>query len=146
MTTKKLVLSVFLAIVILGLVFVFLPVGRNHTNPPVTGEPKWDSPATRQQFMTSCGDCHSNESVWPWYSNLNPVSWLIQRDVDQGRSRLNVSEWNTGRHRGGEAASKVQEGEMPLPIYLIMHPNARMNQQQKDTFVQGLIATFGAGE
>ena len=63
----------------------FVPYGRSHTNPPVTGEPKWSSARVRQLTKDACFDCHSNETTWPWYSNVAPVSWLVQRDVDSGR-------------------------------------------------------------
>ncbi len=74
-----------------------VPYGRNHTNPPVAAEPAWASAQTRALAVRACFDCHSNETTWPWYSNVAPVSWLIQRDVDEGRRRLNFSEWNTTR-------------------------------------------------
>jgi hypothetical protein len=78
-----------------------VPYGRSHGNPPTTAEPRWDSPLTRELAARACFDCHSNLTSWPWYSNIAPVSWLIQRDVDGGRGSLNFSEWNqtTGRRR-----------------------------------------------
>lgn len=66
--------------------------GRQHSNPPVVAEPKWDAPQTRSLAARACFDCHSNETVWPWYSNFAPISWLVQRDVDEGRRALNFSE------------------------------------------------------
>jgi hypothetical protein len=71
-----------------------VPYGRAHTNPPVTKEPSWDSPRTRELASRACFDCHSNETRWRWYSNVAPVSWLVQRDVDGGRSAFNFSEWD----------------------------------------------------
>jgi mono/diheme cytochrome c family protein len=122
----------------------FVPYGRNHTNPPVLADPQWDSPATRQLFFRACGDCHSNETAWPWYTNVAPVSWLIQRDVDEGRAKFNVSEWGRpGENEAEDAAELVQNGEMPLPIYLVMHPEARLSAAEKNALIQGLIATFG---
>ena len=66
-----------------------VPYGRDHDNPPVVAEPAWGSPATRELARRACFDCHSNETQWPWYSNIAPLSWLIQRDVDEGRDELN---------------------------------------------------------
>ena len=59
-----------------------IPFGRVHTNPPKAGEPAWNSPSTRELVRRTCFDCHSNETTWPWYSNVAPASWLLQRDVN----------------------------------------------------------------
>lgn len=136
---KKL-LNIVLALVVLFLLIQVVPYGRAHTNPPVTAEPQWDSPETRDFFYRACADCHSNETVWPWYTNVAPASWLIQRDVDEGRENFNISEPNSG---GDEAAEKVQEGEMPPMQYLPLHPAARLSVAEKARFIEGLIATFG---
>ena len=77
---------IVIAVVVAILVLQLIPYGRNHNNPPVVAEPAWDSPATRTAFMQACGDCHSNETTWPWYSQVAPMSWLIQHDVDEGRT------------------------------------------------------------
>ncbi|MBI5081140.1 MAG: heme-binding domain-containing protein [Chloroflexi bacterium] len=67
--------AVLLVAVVIGMQLV--PVWLLKTNPPVTAEPKWDSEQTRALAKRACFDCHSNETVWPWYSNVAPVSWLI---------------------------------------------------------------------
>ena len=72
----------------------FVPYGRAHTNPPVVQEAKWDSPQTRELAARACFNCHSNQTEWPWYSNIAPISWLLYRDVINGREQLNFSEWN----------------------------------------------------
>ena len=100
---------------------------------------------TRSTAVASCFDCHSNQTVWPWYSNVAPASWLIQRDVDEGREALNFSEWNRGQE-GGEAAEAVAEGAMPPFIYLLSHPAAKLSDAERAAFIQGLQATFGAGD
>jgi hypothetical protein len=119
------------------------PYGRAHSNPSVTGEPSWDSPETRALAVRACYDCHSNGTKWPWYSHVAPVSWLVQRDVDQGRSALNFSEWNRPQEEAGEAAEAVQEGEMPLRAYLLTHPAARLSDAERQTLIRGLAATLG---
>jgi mono/diheme cytochrome c family protein len=121
----------------------FIPYGRAHTNPPVIAEPPWDSPQTRDLAMRACADCHSNETTWPWYANVAPVSWLVQHDVDEGRATLNFSEWNRQQRRARESAEKVGEGEMPPSYYTALHPNARLSQAEIDALVRGLEATFG---
>jgi hypothetical protein len=95
--------------------------------------------------MQTCGDCHSNETVWPWYSNVAPMSWLIQRDVDEGRKEFNISEWD--RHQDDDEAFEVfKEGEMPLKPYLLLHPEARLSNQDTDALARGLLATFGGDD
>ena len=82
------------ALLMTALVVQVIPYGRDHTNPPVAAEPLWDSPQTRDLAVRACFDCHSNETEWPWYSNVAPISWLVQRDVEEGREELNFSEWD----------------------------------------------------
>jgi len=119
---------------------------RSYTNPPVVAEPNWDSPRTRELFMRACGDCHSNETVWPWYSRVFPVSALIANDVNEGRFRFNISEWGVRENEAGEAAEIVQEGEMPPAQFLLIHPEARLTSSEKQELIKGLIATFGREE
>jgi hypothetical protein len=122
-----------------------VPYGRNHSNPPVLAEPRWDSPATRTLAAKACFDCHSNLTTWPWYSNVAPVSWLVQRDVDGGRSQFNFSEWNKPQDvSAGDAADAIRSGSMPPGIYTLMHPKARLSFAQKDALVKGLVATLSA--
>jgi Haem-binding domain len=135
------------AVIVLGLLAIQLvPYGRDHTNPPVTGEPPWDSPATRATAATACFDCHSNETVWPWYSNVAPMSWRLQKHVDEGREKLNFSEWGTGEQETDEIVEVVDEGEMPPWDYLLVHPEARLSDTDGQAFLAGLQATFGGGE
>ena len=132
-------------LLVLGLVAIQLvPYGRDHDNPPVTQEPAWDSQATRALAVTACFDCHSNQTAWPWYTNLAPVSWLIQRDVDEGRETLNFSTWGSGQE-ADEAAEAVREGSMPPDIYILLHPDARLSESDRQALIDGLIATFGGG-
>jgi hypothetical protein len=107
-------------------------------------EPAWDSPATRAYAVTACFDCHSNQAVWPWYSNIAPVSWLVQHDVDEGRVVLNYSDWGRAQE-GDESAGAVSEGEMPPFVYILTHPDANFSEADKAAFIRGLIATFGGG-
>jgi Haem-binding domain len=130
------------AIVFFGLIQL-VPYGRNHTNPPVVQEPNWDSPQTRQLAARACFDCHSNQTTYPWYSNIAPVSWLTERDVVEGRRRLNFSQWNGTQGRVNEVSRIVSEGEMPPFYYVWMHPSANLTSDQKTALVNGLNATFG---
>lgn len=135
-----------IGVVLLGLsgfgAIQLVPYGRDHANPPVAAEPAWDSPATRAFAVTACFDCHSNQTVWPWFSNIAPASWLIQHDVDEGRQTLNYSEWGRGQE-GGESAEAVGERQMPPFSYILTHPDANLSDADRAAFIQGLIATFG---
>ena len=134
----------------LGVVVVFLliqlvPYGRAHANPPVTQEPRWDSPQTRSLAERACFDCHSNLTEWRWYSNIAPVSWLIQSDVDSGREHLNFSEWNRAQEVDlEEIAESIGEGSMPPWYYLPLHADAKLTQAEKDALIAGLQATLRA--
>lgn len=136
----------FAAILVVLVLIQFLP-GRDHQNPPVTGTPQWDSPRTAELFKRACNDCHSNETVWPWYSNVAPISWLIDYDVKEGRSKFNVSEWGRpGKNEGEEAAAETRNGKMPPWFYLPAHPEAKLTPAEKEELVKGLVATFGDEE
>jgi len=131
-------------LILVGLLLVIqlVPYGRDHTNPAVVAEPAWDSPQTRELAVRACFDCHSNESKWPWYSNVAPVSWLVQHDVEEGRHKLNFSEWGPGSE-GHEAAETVREGSMPPPVYMLTHPDARLTDAETAALVAGFAATLG---
>ncbi|HEX7976126.1 MAG TPA: heme-binding domain-containing protein [Anaerolineales bacterium] len=148
-----------LAFIVLLLVIQIIPYGKNHANPPVVQEPNWDSPQTRALAVRACFDCHSNETTWPWYSNIAPVSWLVYWDVQEGRQRLNFSDINgtqrTGRGEGGEGsgggegrggdemARVIEGGSMPPWYYILQHPTAGLSTAEKPQLIQGLQATLG---
>jgi len=138
---KRLALAGGILAVVTLVVIQVIPYGRPLPNPPVRVEPRWDSPRTRELAVRACYDCHSNEVVYPWYSHVAPVSWLVQRDVDEGRSKLNFSEWDLPQREAHEAAEEVQEGKMPMPIYLPLHPEARLTAAEQQALVRGLEAT-----
>ena len=122
-----------------------VPYGRDHSNPPVSQEPAWDSPQTRALAVDACFDCHSNQTSWPWYTNIAPVSWLVQRDVDNGREALNFSEWDQ-EQEGEDAVEVVQDGSMPPDYYGWLHPKARLSDEERQALIRGFQAMFGEGE
>lgn len=139
-------LSTTLVVVLgLGLAMQAVPYGRRHTNPPVVSEPRWDTPETRALAARACFDCHSNETVWPWYSNVAPISWLVERDVAAGRRAVNFSEWNRPQKEARESAKSVRAGEMPPWIYTLRSSSARLSAADKDALVRGLSATLEGG-
>ncbi len=127
----------------LALLIQLVPYGRDHSNPPIVAEPRWDSQATKDTFARACNDCHSHQTRWPWYSHVAPASWLLQKHVDQGRAEFNVSRWGVGENEGDEAAGNVRSREMPLRSYAWGHPEARLSDQERAIFAAGLAATFG---
>ena len=132
-----------LVLVLAFMAIQFVPYGGDHVNPPVGAEPTWDSPGTRTLAKQACFDCHSNETEWPAYSRVAPVSWLIQRDVSAGRAVLNFSEWQRPQEEANEAAREVLEGEMPLRIYRLMHAHARLSAADRERLASGLETTLG---
>ena len=132
----------------LGLLLAFLaiqlvPYGRDRVNPPVKTEPPWDSAATRTLAKQACFDCHSNETQWPAYSRVAPVSWLVQHDVAEGRAALNFSEWSRPQEEATEAPKEVLEREMPPRTYQLMHAHARLSAVDRDRLARGLASTLG---
>jgi len=121
----------------------FVPYGHHRVNPVIAAEPAWDSPSTRALARQACFDCHSNETEWPAYARVAPASWLIQRDVVEGRAVLNFSEWQRRQKEAEEAAEKVLEGEMPLPIYQLMHAHARLSAADRERLARGLERSLG---
>lgn len=128
--------------VVIGIQLV--PYGRAHANPPVVAEPPWSSAETRELAVRACYDCHSNETRWPWYASVAPVSWMVQHHVDEGREVLNFSEWNRAWEEAGEAGETVGEGEMPMSAYVLLHPAARLSAADRDALIAGLDATLGS--
>jgi hypothetical protein len=107
----------------------FVPVNR--TNPPVQGDFRASAEVV-SVLRRACYDCHSNETVWPWYSRVAPVSWVIARDVHEGRAALNFSTWNqlsAEKQAKGmkESWEEVAEGKMPTWYYVALHPEARLS-------------------
>ena len=140
---RRILLGVVVVVLIFAAAIQAVPYGRNHANPSARAEPRWDSEQTRALTARACFDCHSNQTVWPWYSNLAPVSWLIQRDVDEGRKVLNFSEWDRRQDEARESAKTVRKGEMPPWFYAAIRPDARLTAAEQDALVRGLEATLG---
>jgi hypothetical protein len=141
---KKIIGITVLVVFGLFLAIQLIPYGRQHSNPPVQKEPNWSDTQTRDLAVRACFDCHSNETVWPWYSNIAPISWLVQNDVNEGRRRLNFSDWNHTEHEVGEISEVIRSGEMPPFYFLIQHSEARLSATEKQALIDGLIATSRA--
>lgn len=131
------IMGIALGVIVLGIQF-FRP---NRDNPAVDPLQSLFSnaqvpPEVATLIRSACFDCHSNETRWPFYSNIAPVSWLVAMDVTQGRKHMNFSEW--GSYANKKRALKldrmqdeVTEGGMPLPKYLLLHPDARLSDADR---------------
>lgn len=142
MSRRRVLVVLFGLLVVVGVALVLVGnVASAHTNPPVTHTVQWNDPATEQIARRACFDCHSNETRWPWYSYVAPMSFLVARDVEKGRSEMNFS---TGRElEGDEMAEQIERGKMPPGIYLPLHPEANLSETEKQQLIAGLRATFG---
>lgn len=130
--------KIFIGLAILFVLIQFIRIDK--TNPDVVQENDFitiTNPPENiaQTLKTSCYDCHSNESTYPWYSNVAPVSWWVKDHIVEGREELNFSEWGTFTDKRKikkikEVIEEVEEGEMPLPPYLITHSNAKLTETQ----------------
>jgi mono/diheme cytochrome c family protein len=120
-----------------------VPYGRAHANPRVRSQPSWDSARTKALFAQACGACHSNLTTWPWYSDVAPVSWLVQHDVDDGRARFDVSMWRQQPQPAADrVAQAVLSGRMPPLQYRLIHSEARLSSAQRAALAAGLQRTF----
>lgn len=134
------------AILLLVALLQLIPVER--TNPPI--EQDVPAPAdVRAVLRRACYDCHSNETVWPWYSRIAPVSWMIARDVREGRAALNFSTWNRLSTQQQiealhESWEEVEEGEMPPWFYLPPHPRARLTAADRESLRAWSLSADGS--
>jgi mono/diheme cytochrome c family protein len=127
------------------LVSQVVPYGRAHSNPAVTRTVAWDSPATERLARAACFDCHSNETVWPWYSNVAPISWLVQADVQGGREHLDFSEWDRPQEADpAEIVESARSGSMPPVQYTLLHRGSRLSTSERAALARGLERTLGA--
>jgi len=153
---RKLLKTTFFVLIIL--ILAIQAVRPRRSNPPI--EPAREitalHPANQNisaMLERSCNDCHSNRTVWPWYSNVAPASWLVARDVNNGRDALNLSEWGTyNKEKRQELAGKIceeaKDREMPLLQYNLVHPQARLSSADAATMCSWTqqIAPGGAQE
>ncbi len=138
---RRIVFGLGFAVIVLFALIQLIPYG--HRNPPVIQEPAWDRPQTRDLAVRACYDCHSNQTVWPWYATVAPISWAFQLDVDEARRQLNFSEWNRLQPGAAKAVDDVQRGRMPSKSYVSSHPSADLTPEQKAVLIQGLKAILG---
>lgn len=129
-------------LVILLVVFIFIqffPIDKN--NPVPTPQTdflviKKTPENTTKLIRNGCYDCHSNESKYPWYSNIQPIGWFLKNHIDEGKKHLNFSTFATYEpkrqaHKLYEAIEMIEKGEMPLDSYILGHPEAKFTATEK---------------
>ena len=137
MCTKKVIWAIVVAAVI---IMQFIPTRRpevinTNSNGLVLNNDLPDSVVLL--LKNACYDCHSNETRYPWYAYVAPVSWLVSRDTKIGRENLNFSEWESLSKMDKaemleEIVDEVGSGTMPMPIYILMHPEAKLSMGDRD--------------
>lgn len=131
-------------VIIIACLFILLQFKRPaRTNPVSESSQSIEAhtqmtPQVKEILDRSCRDCHSNNTEWPWYTNVAPVSWWIADHVNEGRKRLNLSEWgkldkDRQEKKLQQICDEVEDGAMPLPSYLPLHPKAKLSEQDKKT-------------
>jgi len=132
---------VVVGLVVFGAIQI-VPYGRTASNPPVLNEPEWDIKSTRELAVRACFDCHSNETKYPWYSRIAPVSWWTQNHIEQGRDELNFSEWSWDYDDIDEIAESVMEDKMPPNYYKLLPGDRNLSERERENLIRGLISTF----
>ena len=136
-----------LKIILLALAGIFVLIQFIPANKPANEPSDYDFFASNMvpadielMIRTSCFDCHSQEVKYPWYAHIAPSSWLVARDIRHGRHHLDLSKWNDLDKRKkldalDEISDEVKHGDMPMPIYTIIHTDAKLTQEQRNKLI-----------
>ena len=134
-------------LLILLIVFVgiqFIPTKRNQSE----GVPTTDFMIVNtvpqnisSTIKTSCYDCHSNNTYYPWYNKIQPVAWFLESHIDEGKAELNFSEWENYSERRKKSklksiVSQIEDGKMPLSSYTLLHGDANLSSKQKEEIIK----------
>jgi mono/diheme cytochrome c family protein len=145
---RTLLAAIALAGVLTFLIIQLVPYGRDHANPPGTGEPTWSSDATRALMVRACYQCHSSEVQYPAYASIAPTSWAVQRHIDEARGAINYSQFATDPGQADETIQVIRDGSMP-PAYFTrfgINPGAKLTDAERDALIAGLEKTPGMAE
>ncbi len=116
-----------------------VPYGWTKSNPPVTSPAPWPDERSEAIARTACYACHSNETEWPAYSYVAPMSWLVRRDVDGGREEVNFSEWDErGADAAEDAEDEIVDGDMPPSSYRMIHRDAQLSDEDAAILIDAL--------
>jgi hypothetical protein len=145
---KKIFKRLLLLLLIAFIAIQFFRPAKNISTGRTTNDitAKYNVPQDVQNILkTSCYDCHSNNTVYPWYSNIQPVAWWLKDHIDEGKRELNFSEFATYRigrqyRKLEEINEEVKEDKMPLSSYTLIHGDAKLNEQQKLLLANWVVA------
>jgi hypothetical protein len=137
---RRLLARAGLGLLAVAVLVQLVPYGRDHANPAVTRDAPWPGGRARELATAACYDCHSNQTRWPPQSFVAPFSWLLTRDVEQGRDKLNFSTWDRDAGRADDAADAVADGSMPPRRYLLVHPDMALSEAERRVLVDALQA------
>ena len=148
LTNARLLTVIFAATLGTMVTIQAIPYGRAHSNPPITGEPEWATPRTRELMVRACFGCHSNEVEYPAYASVAPISWVVEAHVAEGREKVNYSEFDSRQRGADETIEVIQEGSMPPAYYTQFgrHPEAKLTTAEIAELIAGLKATPGLSE
>lgn len=128
--------------IVIGAVAVgvqFVTYGWHHSNPPVVQDAPWPDAASRDVARESCYSCHSNETDWPAYSYVAPMSWLVRSDVERGREEFNFSDWERFADDVDDAIEVIESGEMPPGRYTFVHRGATLSDVEREVLLNALM-------
>ena len=135
--TRRLRISALAVLIVLALAQLVQPETKSPNVDP--GRRLWNSmdPHVKEITQRACGNCHSYETKWPWYAKFSPVSWFLARHVEQGRAKLNFDDWSpaAASDQLEEIYDSIAKKKMPLWSYLLMHPEARLSQADRDVLL-----------
>ena len=148
LTNARLLTVIFAATLGTMVTIQAIPYGRAHSNPPITGEPEWATPRTRELMVRACFGCHSNEVEYPAYASVAPISWVVEAHVAEGREKVNYSEFDSRQRGADETIEVIEEGSMPPGYYTQFgrHPEAKLTTAEIAELIAGLKATPGLSE
>ena len=148
LTDARFLLVLCASILVMLPVIQAVPYGRAHSNPPITGEPQWSSPRTRELMARACFGCHSNEVEYPSYASVAPISWVVEAHVAEGREKVNYSEFDQRQRGANETIEVIEEGSMPPAYYTRFgrHPEAKLTSAELQELIDGLQLTPGLSE
>ena len=135
------------ALLVVGVALVtmqFVPYGHDHDNPPVTMDAPWPDARAEALARAACYDCHSNETTWPWYSHVAPMSFLVVNDVKEGRHEVNFSEWDRPQEEADDLQRVIRRGSMPPRQYTLLHGDASLSDAEKRTLLDAIRQLPGA--
>ncbi|MBM9501852.1 heme-binding domain-containing protein [Leptospira sp. 201903071] len=140
---KRILLVLITAVVLLQFLPLSVPSGKNENEIQTVDEVK-------KILKKSCYDCHSDLTVWPWYTKVFPINVYLYHHVEEGKAELNFSEWETlskkeKAKKGDEILEALEEGEMPLGDYVLLHPNSKISKEELEilkNWIQGLEEDF----